>query len=56
MNKLYKYDLLIKEGEYEDEAKDEKELVKKAIKMFADHWGLNLTKENIVNIEEIEYD
>ena len=54
MNKLYKYDLFIKEGAYEDEARDEKELVEKAIKMFADHFGLNLTKENIVNIQEMK--
>ena len=26
----------------------------KAIKMFADHFGLNLTKENIVNIQELK--
>ena len=54
--KLYKYNLFIKEGEYEEEAKNEKELIKKAIFSFQENFGLILTEENIVDIEEVEYD
>ena len=54
--KLYKYNLFIKEGEYEEEAENEKELIKKAIFSFQENFGLILTKENIVDIKEIEYE
>ena len=54
--KLYKYNLFIKEGEYEEEAKNEKDLIKKAIFSFQENFGLILTEENIVDIEEVEYD
>jgi hypothetical protein len=52
--KLYKYNLFIKEGEYEEEAENEKELIKKAIFSFQENFGLILTEENIVDIEEVE--
>ena len=52
--KLYKYNLFIKEGEYEEEAKNEKELIKKAIFSFQENFGLILTEENIVDIEEVD--
>lgn len=54
--KLYKYNLFIKEGEYEAEAKNEEELIKKAISSFQENFGLTLTHENIVDIQEVEYD
>ena len=54
--KLYKYNLFIKEGEYEEEAENKKELIKKAIFSFQENFGLILTEENIVDIEEVEYD
>ena len=54
--KLYKYSLLIKEGEYEEEAENKKEVIEKALFMFQEHFGLILTEKNIVDIEEVEYD
>ena len=54
--KLYKFNLFIKEGEYEEEAENEKELIKKAIFSFQENFGLILTEENIVDIKEIEYE